>query len=476
YLAFCRSLFGNSALDTVPLSLEINAFYARVFASLRRFQTVLDGSFSAAQRRHIMDELGETGSDFRWQFYQNGLSGEVMQTPVEEIVAFLDVAQAYVEHSLRANKRNDNLFHAYNILHLTDGAASVGHLYEMLEGQVAILASGLLSGDESLALLRSLRHSALYQPEQQSYILYPERSLPGFLQKNCLTPDQVSDVALLGMLTEKQDKSLVMRDADGVYHFSGHIRNLQDVNRALDSLKSQPWYAELVEAESQKIKALFEATFHHNEFTGRSGTFFAYEGLGSVYWHMVAKLLLAAQETALRFKGDATADALRECYADIRRGFGFNKPPQAYGAFPADPYSHTPKGQGAKQPGMTGMVKEVILTRRAETGFDIAGGKLVFDPILMDRRELLTRSATFSYLDVRGQVQEIELPTGSLAYTICQTPVVFQSSERMCITVHHADGAVREIAGHALDEVTSSQIFQRDGAVSYLTVSMLLNE
>jgi hypothetical protein len=34
------------------------------------------------------------------------------------------------------------------------------------------------------------------------------------------------------------------------------------------------------------------------------------------------------------------------------------------GAF-YDPYSHTPKGQGAKQPGMTGMVKE-ILARKAE--------------------------------------------------------------------------------------------------------------
>ena len=61
--------------------------------------------------------------------------------------------------------------------------ASVGHLYEMLEGQVAILSSGLLSGEESLLLLESLRHSQLYRPDQHSYILYPDRKLPGFSRK-----------------------------------------------------------------------------------------------------------------------------------------------------------------------------------------------------------------------------------------------------------------------------------------------------
>ena len=50
---------------------------------------------------------------------------------------------------------------------------------------------------------------------------------------------------------------------------------------------------------------MFENVFHHNEFTGRSGTFFAYEGLGSIYWHMVSKLLLAVQETILRTRDEA---------------------------------------------------------------------------------------------------------------------------------------------------------------------------
>ena len=50
----------------------------------------------------------------------------------------------------------------------------------------------------------------------------------------------------------------------------------------------------------QLVLAIFEEIFDHKSFTGRSGTFFGYEGLGSIYWHMVSKLLLSVQETCLK--------------------------------------------------------------------------------------------------------------------------------------------------------------------------------
>jgi hypothetical protein len=252
----------------------------------------------------MMDALGDAGSDYRWDYYSQGLSGEYIQLPVPDLVAFLDLAQQYVEHSLRANKRSDNLYHAYNILHLSAGLASIGYLYEMLEGQVAILSSGMLSGEESLLLLESLRNSQLYRPDQHSYILYPDRSLPRFLEKNCMTPEQVNGLQLISELEKAGDKSLIVRDEAGNYHFGGHIHNIKDVARALNALPSQ--YAEFVKQDGEKIKVLFEAIFHHNEFTGRSGTFFAYEGLGSIYWHMVSKLLLAVQETIIRTRAESS--------------------------------------------------------------------------------------------------------------------------------------------------------------------------
>ncbi len=196
-LAFCRDLFSQSGLATVPLHAEVRAFFARSAEILESFQPLLRGSFSDAQRREVMDALGAAGSDYRWGWYKNGFSGEVVDLPVKEVSAFLDLMQAYVEHSLRANKRPDNMYHAYNILHLEQGRARVSRLYEMLEGQVAMLSSGMLTARELLELLTALRNSALYQAEQHSYILYPDRDLPGFMQKNSLTREQVGHISSL---------------------------------------------------------------------------------------------------------------------------------------------------------------------------------------------------------------------------------------------------------------------------------------
>jgi hypothetical protein len=470
---FCKELLQQSDLDLVQINADIHKLFLQILRTLNNFEANLTGAFNDEQRRLMMDELGQAGNDYRWNYYSNGPSSEYTRLRTSELLTFIDLTQRYVEHSLHANKRSDNLYHAYNILHLDHGCASISHLYEMLEGQVAILSSGMLTGEESLLLLESLRKSKLYRADQHSYILYPDRSLPGFLAKNTITPDQVSGLTLISELVKSQDKSLIVRDEDGNYHFSGQLHNIKDVTHALNALANH--YAELVQSDAQKIKVLFEDVFHHNEFTGRSGTFFAYEGLGSVYWHMVSKLLLAVQETILRTRGESSMQALIEKYTDIRKGLSFNKPPDVYGAFPTDPYSHTPKGQGAKQPGMTGMVKEEILTRQMELGFSVENGKIKFDFLLLDQQEFLAASAIFDYWNVDEQDEEIKLPASCLVYSICQVPIVLKAAEKPCITVHLSDGSIEQISGHVLDSANSRHIFQRDGIVHHLVVSIPSN-
>jgi hypothetical protein len=472
-IKFCREFLGQSSLNSVQVNVEIHKLYSEIRQILNQFLDTLTGSFSDDQRRTMMDALGQVGSDYRWNYYSRGFSGEYAQLSVPELVGFLDLAQGYVEHSLRANKRSDNLYHAYNVLHLDPGRASVAHLYEMLEGQVAILSSGLLSGEESLLLLESLRNSKLYRPDQHSYILYPDRTLPGFLAKNSIPSTQVSALKLVSELVKANDRSLIVRDEEGTYHFGGHIHNAKDVTRALESLQSH--YPELVEQEAEKIKVLFESIFQHSEFTGRSGTFFAYEGLGSIYWHMVSKLLLAVQETILRTRGERSTEDLVEKYADIRKGLSFNKSPDLYGAFPADPYSHTPKGQGARQPGMTGMVKEEILTRQKELGFSVENGQITFDGLLIDEQELLAEPVVFDYWNVNGEQEQISVPAGSLMYSICQVPVLLNVSDEPSIKVYLSDGNIRTVEGHVLDPINSRHIFRRDGTVHHLIVSLAQN-
>jgi hypothetical protein len=503
FVVFFQQLLSEYAEASLEVTREVKAEFDAMWEVLRKHKGALRASFPAhpcqerraeygnagwstdddRERRAVMDALGQAGSDYRQGLYQNGFSEAFVDLDRGELLGFLELVQQYIEHTLRENKRDDGLYHAYNVLHLSrrgdteylgDGSATVGHLYEMLEGQVAILSSGLLSGAESLALLRSLRQSALYRADQHSYILYPDRDLPGFLHKNCLPPNLVHESALLTRLIEQGDETLIVRDEDGISHFPGSYRNAKDVKRALADLRERDEYAELVDAEYDLVLELFERVFDHASFTGRSGTFFAYEGLGSIYWHMVSKLLLAVQETVLRTRAQGesatTVRALIDSYYDIRSGLGFNKPPEVWGAFPTDPYSHTPAGQGAKQPGMTGQVKEELLTRIGELGAFVEQGALSFDTWMLRENEFTTQETTFHYVDVRRQEQSIELPPGSLAYTFCQVPIVYIRSSEDRVDIVYSGGQQRQVTGHCLDAETSGHVFRRDGHVGRIMV------
>ena len=151
-------------------------------------------------------------------------------------------------------------------------------------------------------------------------------------------------------------------------------------------------FKELVEKETVLLLQIFEEVFHHKAFTGRSGTFYGYEGLGSIYWHMVSKLHLAVLEVIDKAIDSnveqPVVDALVHYFDDIGAGIGIHKSPQVYGAFPTDPYSHTPFGKGAQQPGMTGQVKEDVLTRIGELGVKMKKGKLQFHPYFLKKNRI----------------------------------------------------------------------------------------
>ena len=150
YLEFIENLLGQSGLANASISQEVMEFFDKVPLILKQSQNILEGGLSDGQRWTFIDAMGQAGSDYRWNYYSKGFSGKSSQIPVKELVVFIRLARKYIEHSLRANKRSDHLYHAYNILHLSEGIASITPLYEMLEGQVAILSSGLLSGEEFL--------------------------------------------------------------------------------------------------------------------------------------------------------------------------------------------------------------------------------------------------------------------------------------------------------------------------------------
>ncbi len=219
---------------------------------------------------------------------------------------------------------------------------------------------------------------------------------------------------------------------------------------------------------------LYEEVFQHHGYTGRSGSMYGFEGIGSIYWHMVAKLLVAVQESVDEASNaDAAPDVIDYLIRDywrVRAGLGFNKTAAEYGAFPTDPYSHTPAHAGAQQPGMTGQVKEELLTRPLELGVRVTGGQICFDPILLRRGEFLEQPETWQVVGLDNASTTIELPAGSLGLTVCQVPVVVTlTSGEAGVAVSYTDGAQDRIEGLYVDAETSRAIFDRTGHIARLT-------
>jgi hypothetical protein len=340
----------------------------------------------------------------------------------------------------------------------------------MLEGQVAALTTRAVDDEAACEVLAALRQSRLYRADQQSYLLYPDRRLPGFLEKNVIPEAALAAAPLLGRLLEAGDGQVVLRDAARRLRFHGALTNAEACAAALRALVPCPG-----EAEVAAVLEVYEQVFHHRAFTGRSGSMFAYEGLGSIYWHMVGKLLLAVQEryvdAAERGAQAGLLERLASAYEAIRAGMGgAEKSPAAWGAFPLDAYSHSPSGAGARQPGMTGQVKEEILLRLGELGLVVRDGRLAFRPRLLRRAEFLTAAAVFEPLGSDGRRLRLDLPAGSLAFTLCQVPVVYHLGEERRIVVTAADGSSRALAGDTLDLDGSAALFERSGRVARLDV------
>jgi hypothetical protein len=222
----------------------------------------------------------------------------------------------------------------------------------------------------------------------------------------------------------------------------------------------------------------YETVFRHRSYVGRSGSMYAYEGIGSIYWHMVTKLLLAIQEAASA-AADAGADEhtvarLVAGYRRVRDGLGFNKSGAEFGAIPIDPYSHTPAHAGAQQPGMTGAVKEEILARPRELGVRVDAGRIGFDALVLDRSELLGHDSSWSLVTVDGDTQTVALPAGSLGLTICGVPTVvtLAGDDPASVEVEFADGHTERSAVTWLARRESAAVFGRTGEIRRITVSL----
>ena len=196
FVDFFNYLLEKTDLISVEISSELNKFFNDISFALNKNKKVLDTLVSDSDRKKIVDSLGQAGSNYRDTIYDSSFSGTKSAIGIKEIKELLQLLLKYIDHSIDSNKRSDKLYHAYNLLTIDKDNISISHLPEMLEGQVAVLSSGYLSSKENLEVLDALKSSKLFREDQYSYILYPDKNLGLFLEKNNITSSKVKESKL----------------------------------------------------------------------------------------------------------------------------------------------------------------------------------------------------------------------------------------------------------------------------------------
>jgi hypothetical protein len=479
YVRFFQDLLQNQAKDT-ELSYEVALWLRETAEVLQNLCPELNGSaVSDTLRFEVLRDLGQSAWRYRQAVYKTQSFSHKENCSIDEINLLLSNALIVIDHTIKTNVGADGLYQSYNLLGLGAEQASVENLYPMLEGQVAAISSGAIEPEQAADVLDALFASDVYRDDQKTFMLYPDRVQTPFLNKNVINTAAFNQVPVLLEMLTAADERLVIQDVKGCYRFNPQIKNNDELIIQLNNISAD--YPSLDKDTVSNIENLYEQVFNHQSFTGRSGGMFGFEGLGSVYWHMVSKLLLALKEnfyTAV--SQNATPELIQRLgtlYYKVRDGIGFNKSPEEYGAFPCDPYSHTPKHAGAQQPGMTGQVKEEILSRFGELGIHVLQGEVAFKPTLLRCREFISEEKTLRYLDVKNDWQETTVPQNGIGFTWCQVPIVYELSDGSpTLTVTLSDG--KQITSSELTLVGdySNALFKRTGFIKQIHITLNSNQ
>lgn len=471
FQTFMSQIVKEMTADSIEISVEVHQMFHKTTEVLKDSQQDLGKKMSDDTRYSIVKALGKIGETYRHSIYDNGFSGEKAALSQESLTEFIELSMMHLKDSIEKNKREDGLYHSYNLIRFDHENCSISNLYEMLEGQVAVLSSKALDGKETIEVLAALKNSSIYREDQNSYMLYPNRELPKFLEKNVIPEAQVMSSSVLKAELEQNRTRFIEKDVNGKYHFNGQFRNGEEIREALKATK------EYKDEDIKIVEEIFTNLFDHHAFTGRSGTFYKYEGLGSIYWHMVSKLVLATQENFKDFSCQEglndDARTLMNYYEALKAGIGVEKSPEQYGAFPTEAYSHTPGFAGVQQPGMTGQVKEDFISRLGELGVKVEDGLIRFKPELLAKSEFLTEKKTWPLPrnNHAAETDTIQLDENSLGFTFCAVPVIYYLAGKKKIIVCYKDGSEHIFEdADTLDSETSQTIFNRDGRIDRIKV------
>ncbi len=123
FLSVCETTF--SCIEEIPVSLEVAEALFAVGKVLSGHLGLLGGEISDRDRKTVLDALGSIGSDYRERIYSNGFSGARQPVAAAYIRGICRLALRHTDHSIRANRRDDGLYHTYNLMRLEDDGIAI---------------------------------------------------------------------------------------------------------------------------------------------------------------------------------------------------------------------------------------------------------------------------------------------------------------------------------------------------------------
>ena len=118
---------------------------------------------------------------------------------------------------------------------------------------------------------------------------------------------------------------------------------------------------------------------------------------------------------------------------------------------------------------MTGQVKEDIISRFGELGLRVFDGKISFDPTILRKDEFNLTESVFKYVDYNSKIKSINLSKNTLAFSICQVPVIYHLSKSEKIIIKFENGDSKKSRGN-------EKIFERNNEIEKIDVFVVKNE
>jgi len=103
-------------------------------------------------------------------------------------------------------------------------------------------------------------------------------------------------------------------------------------------------------------------------------------------------------------------------------------------------------------------------------GVLIRDGKITFNPVIFDVKELLEESRTFKYFDAKGNDAELSIPAGELIFTYCGVPIIYKRGHEVHIEVISNNDDHAFFNSPEISTELSQSVFNREGKIKQINV------